>query len=272
MITPLGPIGESQGAYQTSPFFESFIKGYLTMDVLAALVFGIVIVQALNGRGLTQKAQQIKIVIFSGIVAALGLAFVYVSLAYIGVTSTSVIGFHNDGGVIIAEATNVLFGKAGSIILAATIILACLTTAVGLLSANAAFFNKLFPRVSYQVFLIVFTILGLTISNFGLESIISYSLPVLLAIYPIAIVLMLLALFANHFQHSSIVYGLPLLVTAAISIYDALKALGIEISTYENIISYLPLYEQSIGWLIPACVATIIGLMIHSVKNKYRNA
>ncbi|WPK12433.1 branched-chain amino acid transport system II carrier protein [Lysinibacillus louembei] len=272
VITPLGPIGEAQGHYQTSPFFESFIQGYLTMDVLAALVFGIVIVQALNGRGLTDRAAQIKIVIFSGIVAALGLAFVYISLAYIGVTSTSVIGFHKDGGVIIAEATKALFGKAGSVILAATIILACLTTAVGLLSANASFFNKLFPRVSYQVFLIVFTLLGLGIANFGLESIISYSLPVLLAIYPIAIVLMLLALFANRFEHSSLVYGLPLVVTAAISIYDGLKTMGIQINMYESIISKLPLYEQSIGWIIPACIATLLGLMIYSVQKKYRNA
>lgn len=272
VLTPLGPIGEAQGGYQTSPFFESFVQGYLTMDVLAALVFGIVIVQALNGRGLTEKAEQIKVIIFSGVVAALGLAFVYVSLAYIGVTSTSVIGFHSDGGVIIAEATKALFGKAGSFILAATIILACLTTAVGLLSANASFFNKLFPRISYQFFLIVFTLLSLGIANFGLESIISYSLPVLLAVYPIAIVLMLLALFANYFQHSSLVYGLPLVVTAAISIYDGIKTMGFEINLYENILSHLPLYEQSIGWLIPAFVATGIAWMIHNVKNKYRNA
>lgn len=267
VVTPLGPIGEAQGKYTTSPFFESFIKGYLTMDVLAALVFGIVIVQALQGRGLTDKAKQIKIVIFSGIVAAIGLAFVYVSLAYIGVTSTSVIGYHDDGGVIIAQAAKALFGQGGSVILAATIILACLTTAVGLLSANASFFHKLFPRVSYQLFLIVFTILGFAISNFGLKTIISYSLPMLLAIYPIAIVLMLLALVAHRFNNSSIVYGLPLIATAAISIYDGLKTTGFELPAYENIISNLPLYEQSIGWLVPALVATAIGYVIHRMTS-----
>lgn len=266
VITPLGPIGEAQGIFKTSAFAESFIQGYLTMDVLGALVFGIVIVQALNARGVTNSKKQVKIAIFSGIVAAIGLAFVYVSLAYIGVTSPSAIGYFNDGGVIIAKSAKALYGQAGSVILSATIILACLTTAVGLLSANASFFAKILPVLSYQKYLILFTFFSLIISNVGLEGIIKYSLPVLLAIYPVAIVLMIIALVANFFNHSSVIYALALIATAFVSIYDGLKEIGIQIPAYENALSHLPLYEQNIGWLVPAFVGFMIGFIIYIIR------
>ena len=201
----------------------------------------------------------------AGWVAAIGLAFVYISLAYIGVTSTSAVGFLDDGGSILAAASNVLYGQAGSVILSATIVLACLTTAVGLLSANAAFFAKLFPKVSYQTFLIIFTLFSFGVSNFGLESLINISLPVLLIIYPIAIVLMITALFGNLFNHSKYVYQFALIVTTFISLYDGIKKAGFTIPAYENLLSQLPLYEHSIGWLVPAIVAGVIGFFVGKI-------
>lgn len=179
-ISPLGGIGEPQGVYETKAFSESFVQGYLTMDVLASLVFGIVIVQSLTAKGIVNRAKQVSITIYAGIVAALGLAFVYISLTYIGATSPSVTGYLDDGGSIIAGAAKALYGQAGNIILSLVIILACMTTAIGLISANATFFNKLFPKLSYKLLAVIFTIFGFLISNFGLAKLISITLPVLL--------------------------------------------------------------------------------------------
>ena len=169
---------------------------------------------------------------------------------------------------ILAAASKVLYGSAGSIILSATIILACLTTAVGLLSANAAFFAKIFPKVKYQTFLIGFTLFSFAISNFGLERLIEISLPVLLIIYPIAIVLMLCALFGNLFNHARPVYISALIVTFLISLYDGLAYAGISPDFYYNIVSKMPLFTHSVGWLIPALVAGVIGYIIHLFTKK----
>lgn len=267
-ITPMGEIGEAQGPYINNAFGESFVQGYLTMDVLGALVFGIVIIQALQARGVKTRAEQVKISIFAGIIAAIGLAFVYIALAYIGVTSTSAIGNFEDGGQIISESAKVLYGGAGSIILSATIILACLTTSVGLLSANATFFAKILPKFSYQTYLIVFALFSLAVANVGLASLISISLPVLLAIYPIAIVLMVLSLFGGVFNHSSYVYGISLFFTALVSLYDGLKQANLEIAAYGDLLAKLPLYEQSVGWLIPAIIGAIIGLFVQMIVKK----
>lgn len=268
VITPLGEAGKAQGPYINNAFGESFIQGYLTMDVLASLVFGIVIVQALVGRGVTDRAKQVKITIFAGIVAAIGLAFVYVSLGYIGVTSTSAIGFHEDGGTIISLAAQQLYGQAGNIILSAVIILACLTTSVGLLSANATFFHKIFPKVPYQVYLVVFALFSFGVSNFGLADLINLSLPVLVAIYPFAIVLMIFALFGNLFNHAPSVYGMALIFTGIVAIYDGIKQAGFEIEAYDKFLSILPFYEQGIAWVVPALVGGVIGYIMYLAKRK----
>ncbi|PYF07596.1 branched-chain amino acid transport system II carrier protein [Ureibacillus chungkukjangi] len=262
-ITPMGEFGEPHGVYATNAFSESFIQGYLTMDVLASLVFGIVIVQALQAKGITDRAKQVKTTIFAGIVAAVGLAFVYISLEYIGATSVDSIGYLGDGGSIIAQSAKALYGSFGNIILSVVIILACITTAVGLVSANATFFNKLFPKLSYKTLAVIFTIFSFVISNFGLSKLISITLPVLMFIYPIAIVLMFLVLFDQMFNRAPIVYSLALFATALVSLYDGIKTAGYSIGWYENILTLLPLYDQSIGWLVPAIVGLVIGWIIH---------
>lgn len=270
-ITPIGPIGEAQGPYATQAFAKGFTEGYLTLDVLASLVFGILIVQSLAANGITNRVKQVKMTINAGFIAALGLAFVYISLAYIGVTSPSVTGYLDDGGSVIAEASRILYGSAGNIILSAVIILACLTTAIGLVAANATFFNKLFPKLSYQLLVVVFTLFSFLISNFGLANLIAITLPVLMFIYPITMVLMLLIMFDKLFDRRPIVYALPLIVTAFIGLHDGLATAGIKIEWYTKIVNSLPLAEQSLGWLVPAIIALAFGWLIHLLtKSSYQ--
>jgi LIVCS family branched-chain amino acid:cation transporter len=267
-ISPMGEPGTAIGKYTKSPLTEGFVQGYLTMDVLSALVFGIVILQALRDMGMSDTKKQVKTTIFAGIVAALGLSFVYISLGQIGNTSVNAIGTFDNGGTIIAKSAEALFGNLGSIILSATILLACISTAVGLLTANAQFFNKLFPKVSYKTFLVIFTIFSAAITNVGLSTIISASLPVLLIIYPLAMVLMVLSLFDNFFKGGKIVYILALIPTFFVSLNDGLKEMKITITPYVNILKALPLYEQSLAWLVPAIIGALIGFIIHKLIKK----
>lgn len=267
-VTPMGDFGESTGNYIENGFAEGFIQGYLTLDVLASLVFGIVIVQGLRARGVEDKKEQVRITIFSGIVAALGLAFVYISLGYIGATSADTVGVLDNGGQILGAAAKVLYGSIGTAILSATIILACLTTAIGLLVANAQFFEKNFPILSYRGYLIVFTLFSFGVSNVGLSTLLDLTIPVLLAIYPIAIVLMTVALFAGIFNHARIIYVLPLITTLFVAINDGLKGFGIEIEWYNDLLNKLPLQEQSLGWLVPAIVMVVIGIVVTLITKK----
>lgn len=272
IFTPMGTIQDAQGDYITQPFFRSFVEGYLTMDVIAALVFGIIIINALKAEGVTKKKDAFKATLIAGFIAAIGLTFVYVSLGFIGATSVEAIGLQENGGAILALASNALYGSAGKTILALTIIFACLTTSIGLVSACAQYFEETFPKLSYKTYVFIFAGFSTAIGNFGLTQLINISLPVLMMIYPLAIVLMIMSFFDHLFHRQPIVYILALSFTAIISIFDGLKLTTLNIDPVVNVLKYLPLYEQQIGWLIPAIIGMILGMIIVSLSPKNRHA
>ena len=268
ILTPMGEIGQAQGDYQGNAFFRSFIEGYLTMDVIAALVFGIVVINALKAEGVTESRAVMKAMIVAGVIAAVGLALVYIALSYVGATSPEAIGLQENGGAILALVSTALFGSSGTAILAATIILACLTTAIGLVSACAQYFELAFPRYTYKTYVFLFAGFSTVISNVGLTQLISISVPILLMIYPLAIVLMLLSFIDKSFDRQPIVYILALLATAFVSIFDGLRGAGIDVVPVTKLLAYLPLHEQQIGWLVPAIVGTLIGVVVSPLLKK----
>lgn len=268
IVSPMGTIGQAQGDYVTSPFFRSFVEGYLTMDVIAALVFGIVVINALKAEGVTERPIVMKAMVIAGVIAAAGLALVYVSLGYIGATSVDVIGLQDNGGTVLALASTVLFGSFGTTILALTIIFACLTTSIGLISACAQFFVQLLPQYSYKTFVFIFAGFSALVANVGLTQLISFSVPVLLMVYPLAIVLMLMSFIDKWFGRQPIVYILALVATTFVSIFDGLRGAGIDVKPVTSVLSHLPLYEQQIGWLVPAIVGAFIGVLLMPLFKK----
>ncbi|CAM3897089.1 branched-chain amino acid transport system II carrier protein [Lederbergia lenta] len=265
-ITPMGSIGAPLGSYENGAFFESFVQGYLTMDVIAALAFGIVVINALHNEGVRDSKPLVKATVIAGIIAAAALSLVYISLGYIGATSMEAVGVQENGGAILALASKILYGQSGTMILALTIIFACLTTSIGLVSACSQYFKKLMPKMPYKIFVFAFSAFSAFVANVGLTRLIEISIPVLLIIYPLAIVLMLMSFIDHTFDRAPIVYSLALIGTAIVSIFDGLKAADINISAIDKLLSFLPLYAQGIGWLIPAIVGAVIGIFIHKLK------
>ena len=192
IVKPMGSFEAPQDAYSSGAFMKGFTEGYNTMDALASLVFGIIVINAIRGMGITSKKAILSATMKSGIVATIFLSIIYVGIAYLGATSTEKFGLFDTGGPVLSSASSYYFGTFGAIMLAAIIILACLTTSIGLITACGEYFNTLFPKISYKVFVLFFSLLSFTIANFGLANIINYSIPVLMFLYPLAITLMLL--------------------------------------------------------------------------------
>jgi branched-chain amino acid:cation transporter, LIVCS family len=268
LITPMGEMSNPKDVYTNTPFFKGFIEGYLTLDALAALVFGIVVISSIRERGITNRATITKACMTAGVIAAIGLAIVYLSLSYIGATSITAIGTHQNGASLLSEAATYLFGTFGLFILGLAITLACLTTSIGLVSSCAQYFSKLFPKWSYKKFVIILSIFSIVISNVGLTQLINFSLPVLMIIYPIAIVLIILSYFHHFFSGFSDVYIYALFPTGFISLIEGLKMAGIEIETLSNLISILPFYNEGIAWILPAIIGAIMGYVIATLKSK----
>ncbi|WP_099351442.1 branched-chain amino acid transport system II carrier protein [Fredinandcohnia onubensis] len=267
-VNPIGAIQEPTETYMSNSFFKGFQEGYNTMDALAAFVFGIIIINIMKQRGATSKKE---IMISTGkvaLVAGVLLAVIYSSLAFLGATSVEGLGFLDNGGSILSAASLHFFGWYGKVILAVIVIAACLTTSIGLITSCASYFTKLIPALSYKKWAVIFTLFSAVISNFGLNTIISFSIPVLVALYPLAICLMALTFLHPLFKGRKEVYQVSILVTLILSVNDGLNAAGVKIAALNDFLaSVLPLYSVGLGWIVPAIVGGVIGYLISIIKH-----
>lgn len=281
-IKPMGPIGAPLEAYAEGSFVQGFLEGYNTMDALASLVFAMIVINAVRAMGVTSKQGVLRAAGKSGAVAIILLSLIYIGIGYLGATSTQTFGIFENGGPVLSSAASYYFGALGSILLAIVITLACLTTAIGLTTGVAEYFHSLIPKISYKAFAVFFAVITFVVANFGLTNIITYAEPVLMFLYPLAIVLMLLTFLSPLFHHARIVYVAATIVTFLISIIDGFKALAetLEIDDFswtKPIISfykdYLPMYEEGLGWLIPALVVMVItGVLVRIQRPVTANA
>ncbi len=256
------PLGSTQlpvGLYESAPFFKGFQEGYLTMDTIGSFVFGLIVINTIRAKGVESTRQIAKVTATAGFVAAAGLAIVYIGLAYTGATSVETLGHLENGGLIITNVSNLHFGLLGNMILGVAITFACLTTSIGLIVACASFFNTLRPSISYKTYVLILTAVSAVISNVGLTQIISFSIPVLVAIYPIVIVLIALTLMGSALKNRNTVYTWAVLFTGIISLFDGIKAAGFELGILAFLGEHLPLFSLGMGWLIPAILGGIIG-------------
>ncbi|WP_078414048.1 branched-chain amino acid transport system II carrier protein [Priestia abyssalis] len=264
LVTPMGDLQAPQERYMQSPFIKGFIDGYLTMDTIAALVFGIVVITSIKEKGITDSKALASICVKAGLIAAAGLVIVYVALSYIGASSPEAIGIKENGGAILTSVATHLFGSFGTVILGLAITFACLTTSVGLTTACGEFFAKMIPGLSYKTIVIFLTVFSAVIANIGLTQLISISIPILVFIYPLAIILVVL----SFRDFSREVYILPLIVSSVVSLMDSLKAFGITIAWIDRPFqTYLPFYNDGAGWILPAGIAAIAGYVISKVKS-----
>ena len=259
LIWPAGPLITATDAYQQAPFSSGFVNGYLTMDTLGALVFGIVIVNAARSRGVVSAGLLTRYTIWAGLIAGIGLTLVYLSLFKLGSSSGSLVPDAQNGAVILHAYVQHTFGGLGSMFLAALIFIACMVTAVGLTCACAEFFAQ-YLRLSYRTLVFILGIFSMLVSNLGLSHLIQISIPVLTAIYPPCIVLVLMSFTLRWWHHASRIVAPVMLISLVFGILDAVKA-----STFANFLPawahHLPLAEQGLAWLPPSLlVFVVIGL------------
>lgn len=264
-LFPIGTVGEAQGHYVDIPFIEGILQGYLTMDTLGALVFGIVITTAIRDQQVESGKLVTYYTIIAALLAAIGLALVYLALFRLGATSGSLVTGTANGGKILAAFVQHRFGIAGGLLLSLVITLACLTTAVGLISACGEFFSRQFP-VSYRAVVVGFTAFSLFVANQGLDNLIQVSVPVLVGLYPLAIVLVCLGLLLHGWARPQNIMRPVMLVALVFGVLDGLKAAKLVAEDAPAWLQGLPLASQGLGWLLPAIVTLILAILVERVR------
>nr|WP_277756051.1 branched-chain amino acid transport system II carrier protein [Vibrio parahaemolyticus] len=256
-LDPQGDMIGAHGEYLTQPLTKGFLEGYNTMDTFASLMFGMLMVDALRGKGITERSATTKYLIFAGCIAAAGLAFVYISLFYLGATSATVAAGADNGGLILSQYVQALFGPYGQIVLSVIVLLACLTTAIGLISACSDFFSSK-TSLSYKQWVLINGAVCALVANVGLAQLISLSVPVLFALYPVAIALVALTFVRSKLPNPRFAYRAVLLVSLLFALVDAAKVAGLDVSAF----NVLPLFEVGMGWVLPTLAAIICMFFI----------
>lgn len=266
LLHPMGPLsGPTRGAYATSPVLSGFTEGYNTMDALAALAFGIVVIDTIRSLGVTDPRQIAQDTIKAGTISMLLMGVIYTLLALMGTMSLGHFAAAANGGVTLAQIAHYYFGSWGNGLLALLVIIACLKTAIGLISAFGDTMHDLFPKLPYNAVTAFAAILPCLFANVGLTRLIAYSTPVLMFLYPLAIALIILAVLTPLFGSSRILYNVTILFTLLPAIGSAAGSLPASwqatgwcqaILTAND---YLPLAANGFGWVVPAILGLIIG-------------
>lgn len=252
-------------AKMDNAFANGILEGYFTMDALASLAFSVIVLNAIKAK-VSNQAALIKQTIAAGVIAAVALALIYVSLGWIGnnlpISAETLADLNakgqNIGTYILNTAATQTFGGFGRMVLGIIVSLACLTTTVGLAVSVSEYFNEIFPKIAYKTYVVLFILISFAIANQGLSVVISKSVPVLLVLYPISMTVILLLLV-------NLIVKLPLLAqrisVGLVTIVSILSVAGVEA------VSQLPLKAYSMEWLPFALVGCVIGFVIAKVTN-----
>jgi len=274
LLNPSARVGEvaPEAGYETGALFSGFIEGYGTMDAIAGLAFGIVVIDIIRSMGITKDADIAKDVLRSGILTGILMAVIYIATILMGAQSRGLFETSANGGIALAQIAGHYLGAAGSIVLAVTITAACLKTSIGLVTSCSEAFVRMFPRaLSYKAWAIIFTAFSFVVSNFGLSRIIEYSLPVLMFLYPLTITLILLALCGKFFHHDRIVYASVTVFAGIAALFDLIKTLpaGLQIpAAVEFAGKIFPWYNLNLGWVVPSLLGLGLGLILRAIKKK----
>lgn len=265
------------GAYETQAFFKGFIEGYNTMDAIASLAFGITVISVIRNLGITNESDVAMNTIKAGALGCGLMAIIYLLTTYMGTTSRGTFEISANGTIALSQISSHYFGKLGAYILLITVTLACFKTSVALIISCSEMFNTMFPKFwSVKVWTIAFTLFSFVVSNFGLNAIITYAVPVLMFLYPLTISIILLALFGKAFNYDRKVFATTSAFALISAIFDFIVSFPKDsiiptsfINNTSNIANkFLPFFNIGLGWLIPTVIGLIIGLIWAKASKK----
>ena len=253
IAAPLGEISLTPNA--DNVVLGGIKAGYQTMDALAALPFGIIIIRSAASKGYTSSVRKFKLVSGSAVLAGVLLLGVYMGLCYLGATVSAQYGLEIGRAELVMAIVEALMGKVGMVIFGAVVGLACVTTAIGLTSSAAAYFTELCrDKIPYKAFVIVICVFSAVASNLGLDRIVAIAAPVLDIVYPPALVVIFISLVMPK-------------VSDYVSRGAALGAVGASVLCAFKVpaMERLPLYDMGLYWILPAVIFGLLAFGLAAI-------
>lgn len=271
----IDPIGVAEPLVNSSTFSQGFLGGYQTMDALGALVFGGIMLNTFKEKGYSTMKDQMSITLRSGLVALVGLGLVYGGLMYLGSGASTVVSQDVSKTDLTIMISSLLLGRTGTWMLGIGVSFACLTTSVGLVATISEFFSDISSdKIPYKFSVVILCLASALVAVNGVDQIVAFAVPILVVLYPVAILVMLFIVFGQVIKHN-FVLKTTLVVTLFISVLQGLEAAGYLSGIMLKALQALPLYEFSFPWMIPTSLTLLVAYsisMVLFVKNKREQA
>ena len=276
LVSPAGVAQAPQAPYDSAAPIQGFLTGYQTMDLLASLTFGLVIAENIKELGVSDSHGLMREISRAGIVAGILMALVYCGLAQVGASFGSVMPHATNGAALLTASATLHFGIAGTVIIAAIYLLACLNVCIGLISCCGTYFAETFGaaasdaqtctlvRIPYASWAAAFTVFSCVVSNVGLDAILTFSVPLLNALYPVSIVFVIMGMAHRACDRLPLIWPWAIGATAIVSVATALRDAffaGIWLP-----FDALPLASLGFGWLLPALCGAAVGAILSATR------
>lgn len=259
----------AHASYASAPAMSGFLTGYQTMDLLASLTFGIVIATNIRELGVTDDAGLAREVSRAGVFAGLLMGLIYCGLAMVGLGVAAELPGATNGAEILAASAGMHFGVVGTVVVAAIFLLACLNVCIGLISCCGTYFADVVPRVPYRMWALGFAVFSCVVSNFGLDAILTFSVPLLNALYPMAIVLVVMGMLHKVCDRMPLLWPWVVCLTAVVSIATALRDAffaGMWLP-----FDQLPFADVGMNWVVPA-LCGVDAAIVHAAVRRNKDA
>ncbi|QBR12159.1 branched-chain amino acid transport system II carrier protein [Sphingobacterium sp. CZ-2] len=269
VVGVMNPIADySTSALSTAESFTlGFIDGYQTLDVLASVIFAGIIIMASKAKGYKDIKSKNYVVIAAGALAAVCLFIIYGGLIYLGATS----GISDPGikrSELLIYISRSILGDYGTIAIAISIALACLTTAIALTSAIGTFFSELTGnKLGYKLLVTICCVVSCVLSITGVDNIISFAYPILSFVYPIVITLVIYYVFFGAFVKSKLPYRLALAASTLMAVIGLLKQFNLLGDGIIDKLNHIPFFAYDLGWVVPSLIGFVIGILIAGLGN-----
>ena len=271
VLDPAGDPARPGQLYRAGASVQGFLDGYQTMDTLAALNFGMIVALNIQERGIRQKKAGHERNDLRRMDRRYPSSCSIFNADFCGNAFRASIrrkqqrdgssGQH--GGFSVWKDR---YGDPGG-----DFVIACFNTCVGLFSCCGKYFADVFPKISYRNWVLIFAFVSMVIANVGLDMILKFSVPVLNAIYPMAILLIFLSCTHRWLGRFPGVYLWSAVFCGVSSVMMVLDQNGVSIPGISFLLQKIPGYGAGFGWLLPTAAGILAGIVLGYGKKKLKN-
>ena len=112
--------------------------------------------------------------------------------------------------------------------------------------------------MSYRAWVLIWTFFSFVVANFGLNNLLAFSVPILILIYPVALVLIVMGISHDYANYTRVSYLVAAFFSVSLPFIQMLdKTFKVSLPIFTDLEKSLPLAAEGLSWLLPTFLALV---------------